>query len=917
MRTSRGALALLLGLSLAVTSLSLSGQASASDSPPRQPYDVSTALPPGENGRVTPVDEVRGRANGDYGPHTEDQRVMYWDGKYKDGRFQAAGTSEAVGTGAKVYRDPYGVPAIYGDSSYSTWFGAGYTAGEDRLFLADGVRHVARGTYAELVGPSGVPADIATRTITYSDADYQAMFEALPPESQNVLKAYVAGLNAYIQHVKTSPTELPAEYALLSTVPADWTLTDTLASGVLLTRFVAASGGEEFREVKVLRALQTSLGPAAGLGAFEDLRWQRDQKASVTVPAEEGRFANNDPVPAANRAAVTAKSAAYGLALPPELETGPGTGASPVPTIQGGTPVPPLPEPVRASLQKMVDSLLSFRAGLHGGSYMFAVSGKRTSTGAPMLVNGPQLGYTFPTELYEQEVHGGGYHARGVTVPGVPTVAIGYGTQVAWGMTTGYSKTIDSFIETIRRTGGKLEYFHDGAWRPADCRTEVVKYRASAQGVPFGPAAFSQSVEVCRTVHGPIVATSSDGTKARSLDFAMYRHELENINGILLWDKAKNLADFEAGVRLMTWNENVMYAGSDGHIGYWHPGLYPRRSPLWDTRFPAPGTGEYDNKGPLPFDLLPHSVDPKVGYLANWNNKPAQGWADDYLDPASSRSAGRAVRVQTIQRLLAAEPRLTPDRLKTLEYELGTTDQRTPEFFPLIKGATGATDAQRQALALVRAWNGRTYGPDAGTSSTSYDDATVTDGPGPTIFRRFMDDLRDEVLQDLPHDLVVAADNRGGHVYDGTPADNLVLRVLRPSESSLQPSRDYVHSRSVNAVVLAALDRTIASLTASYGANPTAWRDPHPRSTINSLTGVIGPSRTMPFEDRGSWVQVVAFHGAAGNLVPAAKGPPAARPPLAATGARPLTGGVALVLLGLAGLIRHRRRCATALSRCG
>ena len=857
---------------------------------------IGTALPPGENGRVTAVDEARGRATGDYGPHTEDQRVLYWDGRYKDGRFQATGAPEAVGD-ARVYRDGYGTPAIYAGTSYATWYAAGYTAGQDRLFLADGVRHVAEGTYAELVGPSGVPADIQTRIVTYSDADYEAMFKALPAESQNVLKAYVDGLNAYVQHVKTTPSELPAEYALLTTVPQDWTLKDTLASGVLLTRFVAASGGEEFREVELLRTLQKSLGAEPGLKAFDDIRWQRDQKASVTVPPEEGRFATNDPVPAAQRDAVYRKSAAYALALPPELAAGPGTGAAPAPTT------PSLPAPVAASMQQVIDSLNSFRASLHGGSYMFTVSGKRTSTGAPMLVNGPQLGYTFPTELYEQEVHGGGYDARGVTVPGVPTVAIGYGTNVAWGMTTGYSKTIDSFIETVRRTNGKLEYLHKGAWKPADCRTEVVKYRAAQKGVPFGPPVFSQDAEVCRTVHGPVVAYSKDGTRARSVDYAMYHRELENINGILQWDRAKNLAQFEAGVRQVTWNENVMYAGADGHIAYWHPGLYPKRSPGWDTRFPAPGTGEYDKAGFLPFEQLPHSVDPKVGYLANWNNKPAQGWADDYLDPASSRSAGKAVRVQTIQLALAAQPKLTPAALRATEFRVGTTDHRYADFQPLLAGASGTTAAQRQAIALVRGWGGRSYGPGAGTSSTSYDDASVTDGPGPTIFRRWMDDLRDVVLADLPHDVVVAADNRGSHVFDGTPADNLVLRNLVPVKSSLPLSRSYLHGRSVQSVVLAALDRTIASLTKDHGADPAGWRDVHPRSTVKSLTGVIGPSRTMPYEDRGSWVQVVAFDAVARPVVRPVT--PAGQLP--ATGAPVLPAIAAILLLTAAAAVRRMK----------
>jgi penicillin amidase len=873
--------------------------AQAADQPPRQPFTVGTALPPGENGRITPADQARGMVTGDYGPHTEDQRVLYWDGRYKDGRFQAQGAAESVG-GARVYRDGYGTPAIYGNSSYDTWYAAGWTAGQDRLFLADGVRHIAEGTYAELAGPSGVPADIATRVVTYSDADYQAMFDRLPAESQNVIKAYVAGLNAYIQHVRITPTELPAEYALLSTLPADWTLKDTLASGVLLTRFVASAGGDEFREVEALRSLQQSLGRTAGMGAFEDLRWQRDEKASVTVPPSEARFTANDTVPAARRAQVTRASADYALGLPRELASGPGTGAAPVPETPS---LPVAAAPAVPGLEKVIGSLLAFRENLHGGSYVFAVSGSRTSTHAPMLVNGPQLGYTFPTELYEQEVHGGGYHARGVTVPGLPTVAIGYGGQVAWGMTTGNSKTIDSFIETTRRTNGKLEYFHKGTWKPADCRTEVVRYRQAQQGVPVGPAAFSVSQEVCRTVHGPIVATSNDGTRARSVQYAMYGRELETINGILLWDKAKTLKDFEAGVRLVTWNENVMYAGKDGHIGYWHPGLHPKRMPSWDPRFPIPGTGEYDHQGFLPFEQLPHVVDPKAGFIANWNNKPAAGWADQYLDPASSRSAGKAVRVQVIQRLLAAEPHLTPARLRTLEYELGTTDQRTPEFFPLIKGVTGRNATEKQALALVRAWNGRSYGPGAGTSSTSYDDETVTDGPGPTIFRRWMDDLRDVVLRDLPHDLVVKADNRGGHVFDGTPADNLVLRVLRPSESSLRPSRDYPHGATASALVLTALGRTITSLTADYGTDPAAWRDRHPRSTVNSLTGVVGPSRTMPYEDRGSWIQVIDFDAVP---APAIARPQPSGPRLPATGPAGVVAAAALLLVAAGWALRLR-----------
>lgn len=96
-------------------------------------------------------------------------------------------------------------------------------------------------------------------------------FAALPQTSKDAVEGYVAGIDAWISHVRTTLADLPAEYALLSTLPERWTVTDSLGGGVLLTRTVAAAGGDEFREVKTLR----TLGGLSGLGAFTDLRWHR------------------------------------------------------------------------------------------------------------------------------------------------------------------------------------------------------------------------------------------------------------------------------------------------------------------------------------------------------------------------------------------------------------------------------------------------------------------------------------------------------------------------------------------------------------------------------------------------------------------------------------------------------------------
>lgn len=881
----------------------------AADAPPAQPMEVGTALPPGNSGFISVTGQAQGMATGDpgaYGEHVDDQREMFWDGDYKDGRFAdvSGQTPQTPKDGVRIYSDDKGVPVVYGDSGYDAWYGVGYAAGQQRLFLADAVRRLGRGTYAELVGPSGVPVDVQQRTLTYSQEEYDRVFDELPPETKEAFEGYAAGIDAWISHVRTNPQDLPAEYVLLSTLPEPWTVTDSLAAGVLITRTVASAGGDEFREVETLRAL----GGLDALGAYTDLRWQSDEKATTTIPASEGRF-DNAVVPAAQRDAVLRKSAAYALSLPKELASGPGTGAYPVPEVPTGVdPTEGLPPLVQQSLANVAETLVAYGKGLHGGSYAFAVAPERTSTGAAMLVSGPQLGYSYPTQLWEVEVHGGGYDARGSTVPGNPTVGIGYGKRVAWGLTTGNSKTIDSFIETIRRTDGRLEYLHQGQWKPADCRTEVIPYRQAPEGVPAGPAVFTEEVEVCRTVHGPIVAYSDDGTLARSVQYAMYRREQDNGTGILQWNRADTLEEFEQGMRQVTWNENTVYADADGRIAYWHPGLFPKRSPGWDSRFPAPGTGEHDTRGYLPFESMPHVVDPEVGYVANWNNKPAVGWIDEYLEPASSRSAGKAQRLQVIHDLLDGQPRLTPGALRATEYRLGNVDQRVPEFKDLLTSLTGRTAEQRAAIALLKAWDGTTYGPGAGTSEGDYTDETVTDGPAKTLWMRYVDDLRDEVLKDLPREVVLQSDAVASHVYDASPADNLVLRVLAPSRSALRPSRDYLAGRTAADAMLAALDRSIAHLTETYGADPSSWRMPHERRPIESLTGVIGPSLTMPYMDRGSWVHVIAFTDRVAALRPARPAAAPATVNLPATGlGATLPALAALLLVGAAAGLRRRR----------
>lgn len=881
-------------------------------------------LPPGQSGFVSLLGQLQGTLTGnpaDFGPHLDDQRALYWGLQYKNGLYQEKGGEPLrPKSGVEVYFDDYGVPAIYAENVYDIWYGAGYVAAQQRLFLMDAVRRLGSGRLAELTGCGSVASDLQARVLTYSDADYQDFFARLTPDSRAAVEGYVAGANAWIGQITLDPTQLPAEYILLSALPEPFTPRDVMAGGVLITRTVAAEGGNEFLNIRMLKLLEERYGKAEGRARFQDLVWLEDRKAAVTVPLEEGEFANQPAPPQGYDAAFQAR-ADWATALPETIWKGIGTGLAPeafpcnLPLKRApasafpglGRSAAPLSAAVQraaavartdAKIRKLVASVSSFRLGR--GSFAFALNRSRTRDGGALLVSAPQLGYSYPTQLYELEIHGAGYHARGVSVPLLPVVGIGYSEHLAWALTTGYSKTIDSFIETICSSAqiaagdcAANQYFHDGAWNDMDCRTETVSYRAAAQGVPAGPPILSASTQVCRTVHGPIVARDDAAGLARSVAYAMYFHEIDNIEGVREWNRAKNLAGFLDAARRVSWNENVTVATRDGDIAYVHPGRYPRRPASGDQRLPLRGTGEDDFSGWLSFEELPQAVNPRQGYLANWNNKPAYGWLEGEGLSPTSRPGGAGQRVTSLLDQLGARADWSFEDLKTIEQTGGLRDHRLREYRPLLaslRAAGGLSQTEAAALDRMLAWDGRTLGE--GEDPAAED---ARDGPAATILNEFVTALREDLFGDYrnlvidpepPADPIsgaapppVTVFNRqsgvGSHVYDQSVMDNLITRIFHPGSSSLSPQVDYLAGRAPDEVLRAGLRTALSRLAQQFGAaDPPAvgdldgFRRPHPRSQICSLSGVIGPGAdtlpgtecvTMPYLDRGSWIHLVGY----------------------------------------------------------
>ncbi|MGD8326980.1 MAG: acylase [Sphingomonadales bacterium] len=109
--------------------------------------------------------------------------------------------ADAKAYDARVIRDKFGVPHIYGKRDSDVAFGLGYAHAEDDFETIQLVLALSRGKLAEYKGVDAARTDYLVDLFRVWD-DLDARFEAdLSPEVRAVLDGYVAGLNLYaVEH---------------------------------------------------------------------------------------------------------------------------------------------------------------------------------------------------------------------------------------------------------------------------------------------------------------------------------------------------------------------------------------------------------------------------------------------------------------------------------------------------------------------------------------------------------------------------------------------------------------------------------------------------------------------------------------------------------------------------------------------
>ncbi|HEX5656684.1 MAG TPA: penicillin acylase family protein, partial [Polyangiales bacterium] len=186
-----------------------------------------------------------------------------------------------------VHADALGVVAVHARTRDDALAGLGFVTARDRLFQLDLLRRSSAGTLAEVLGADVLELDRKQRHYGMRQVA-DAIVARLPADQRDALRAYAAGINAFLD----SRSTLPLEFQLLAYRPARWQERDSVL--VVLGMFQVLSDSETLERSRTIvarhapRAVHDLL--YAGSDPYTDALLS-EVSARVRVPALRGATA--------------------------------------------------------------------------------------------------------------------------------------------------------------------------------------------------------------------------------------------------------------------------------------------------------------------------------------------------------------------------------------------------------------------------------------------------------------------------------------------------------------------------------------------------------------------------------------------------------------------------------------------------
>ncbi len=688
-----------------------------------------------------------------------------------------------------VVWDDRHIPHVFAANEMDLYRAQGFLTARDRLWQMEFISRYAGGRLAEIIGPQAIEMDLLQRRLgmTWGAENFLRGIDG-NADMRAVIDAYSDGVNAFIGSL--NPAAYPLEYKILDYAPGKWTAFDI----ALILKYMAwdlTGFGNELSLTRTRAAL--------GAAAVDDLFPFYPPFQDPVIPAGTAW----DFTPEAARTTPTRGA-----------ETSMGRDE------KRSAPADPF-------------------AGVIG-SNNWAVAGKKTKSGFPILCDDPHLQLSLPSIWYEIQLSAPGLNVCGVSLPGTPGVVIGFNEKIAWGVTNAGSDVLDFFTMKFRGPQ-RAEYAWGDQWRRTTVRREEIRVRGGRPVIEnvlyshLGPVPFPE-----RCPEKPDWIPVGAAMRWTGHDASAIMDALFGLN------HAQNYGDFKTAIAKFDCPaQNIAYAGSDGRIAIWHNGKFPRRA-RGQGRYLLDGSAPADEwMGWLPMDRVPHSEDPGRGFVSSANQSPADEAYPYYL----GWDYGTFERGARINEILAAAPPLTPEAMMRMQGDALSLRARTilPRLLEILP--------QEKLTAAERARAG---------DLARWDFIYQADSTVPTVFNRFWSELYLAIWND---------DLETGHkLFEAPAADRTMELILREPASSYFDDLTTPARESLADIVHLAFSRAVSRLEEQCGAFGAGWRwgRANPvtirhlgripglgapplaisggRSIINAASGSHGPSWRMVVE---------------------------------------------------------------------
>ncbi|NND31145.1 MAG: penicillin acylase family protein [Saprospiraceae bacterium] len=459
------------------------------------------------------------------------------------------------------------VPHVYATDDLDLALLQGYLHAKDRLWQMDITARQASGRLAEIFGGRLLENDQRMRRMGLAKTAENLAKNWAACDDYKYLENYVAGVNYYINNL--SKKEFPVEFKLFNYHPELWSIEKT-AHVVMSMNLMLCGRNEDLAATNTRHLL--------GMKDFDDLFPKWNPKQSPIIPSEvdwsdSGNQKRKDQ------------------------------------SVIGFRP------------ERMIND-----APRHIGSNNWAVQAGKTEDGFPILCNDPHLSLTLPSIWYEIQMKSEEYNAYGVSLPGIPHIAIGFNEYIAWGETN-VGMDVSDLYEIEWVDSARNSYHLDGKVMNVSLEVEEFKVKNAAPVLDT----------IKQTIWGPVFFE-----EGRSLAL-QWLPNLVSDNCIIAsfesLNRATNFLEYYESLRpFKSPAQNFIFASKEGDIALKVQGALPIK-PAKEGRFILDGSKKGNEwSGYVPFESTPFVHNPVRGFVASANQHPTDttypyayhGYFDDF-----------------------------------------------------------------------------------------------------------------------------------------------------------------------------------------------------------------------------------------------------------------------------------------------